>query len=310
MASVAERAVAYVLVSVGEKSFGAQVMGVEPAAERRLSTLPDAVREGRYLERHDDVVLGAALARNLGAKLGDELVVLGSTRDGGIAAMAGTIAGIIETGVSAVDRSVLQVPLATFQEAFELGDEAHMILVRMAHLNDVASLEPVSGGVWRPWQALLPEVEQMRAMKEQGSFIMFAIVALLITFSVFNTFAMVVYERVSEFGMLMALGMRPLQILAMLELESIWLTLFGVAIGAALSVVVVMLLVTVGIPLPADAADVLQNLNMPDRIHPTFSLSTLIGASLLMLVVVPLSGLIAMLRVMKLSPVTALRAAA
>ncbi len=310
--AAAERAVAFVLVSVGEKSFGAQVMGVEPRAERVLSSIPDSIAQGRYLENRDDVVIGAALARNLGATLGDEVVLLGSTRDGGIAAMAGTLTGIVETGVTAVDRSILQVPLTVFQEAFELGDEAHMIVVRMRHLGAVDDLvaQPAEGGTWRAWQALLPEVEQMRAMKEQGSFIMFAIVALLITFSVFNTFAMVVYERVREFGMLMALGMRPARILGMLELESLWLALFGVAMGAALSVIVVMSLASVGIPLPAEAADVMQSLNMPDRIYPTLSVSTLIGGSALMLVVVPMAGLIATLRTLRLSPVTALRSAA
>jgi ABC-type lipoprotein release transport system permease subunit len=309
--AIAPRAVAFALVSVGEKSFGAQVMGVDPAAERELSTIPGAVREGHYLEGSDDVVIGSVLARNLGARLGDELVVLGSTRDGAIAAMAGNIVGIVETGIADLDRALLQVPLPVFQAAFELGDEAHMIVVRMRRLSAVDDLTatPVDDPlVWRSWQALMPEVEQAIDMKQQGSFIMFGIVALLITFSVFNTFAMVVYERVREFGMLMALGMRPGKLLGMLELEAIWLALIGVAMGGALSVALVALLAAVGIPVPDDLGAVLQQLSMPDRIHPTLALSVLAGGSALMLAAVPVAGLVAMLRILRLSPVTALRA--
>lgn len=309
--AVAERGVAFALVSVGEKSFGAQIMGVDPRAERELSSLPGAIREGHYLESSDDVVVGAALARNLGANVGDELVVLGSTRDGGIAAFAGAIAGIVETGVAEVDRSVLQIPLPSFQEAFELGDEAHMIVVRMHGLSDVPDLvAPPAGNalVWRTWQELLPEVEQMIEIKQQGSFIMFAIVTLLIMFSVFNTFAMVVYERVREFGMLMALGMKPLRVLGMLELEAVWLTLFGVAIGGVLAVVLVALLTAVGIPLGADIGAVFASLNLPDRMYPSLSIPTLIGGAIAMLLIVPLAGLLATLRVLRLSPVAALRA--
>lgn len=309
--AVAERGVAFALVSVGEKSFGAQVIGVDPAAEPALSSLPGAIRQGRYLESGDDVVVGAALARNLGANVGDEIVVLGSTRDGGIAAFAGTIAGIVETGVADVDRAVLQIPLTAFQETFELGDEAHMIVVRMYSLSDVPDLIAQPAGdslVWRAWQDLLPEVEQMIEIKQQGSLIMFGIVVLLIMFSVFNTFAMVVYERVREFGMLMALGMKPLRVLGMLELEAVWLTLFGVAIGGALSVVLVVALAAVGIPLGADVGAVFASLNMPDRIYPSLSLPTLFGGALAMLLIVPLAGLLATLRVLRLSPVAALRA--
>ncbi len=308
--AVAERGVAFALVSVGEKSFGAQVIGVDPPAEQSLSSLPGAVREGRYLESGDDVVVGAALARNLGASVGDELVILGSTRDGGIAAFAGTIAGIVVTGVADVDRSVLQITLTAFQEAFELGDEAHMIVVRMNALGEVPSLiaRPAGNGlIWRPWQDLLPEVEQMIQIKQQGSFIMFGIVALLIMFSVFNTFAMVVYERVREFGMLMALGMKPLRVLGMLELEAVWLTLFGVGIGGALAVALVVVLAAVGIPLGADIGAVFASLNLPDRVYPSLSLSTLLGGAIAMLLIVPLAGLLAALRVLRLSPVTALR---
>ena len=52
-ASVAARANAFVLVSSEDRSFGTQVVGVEPAHEPGVSTVPGLVTEGRYLADRD-----------------------------------------------------------------------------------------------------------------------------------------------------------------------------------------------------------------------------------------------------------------
>jgi putative ABC transport system permease protein len=310
VAAAAQRAQVYALVSVGEKSFAALVTGVDADAERQLSSLPAALSAGRYLENPDDVVLGAALARNLGVGVGGELVVLGTARDGSIAALAGSVVGIIDSGIADVDRTLLQLPLATFQRAFGLGDEATMIVVRMHRLADIGDLIAAPAPddtVWLPWQALLPDVQQMMQLKWAGQFVLFALVTLLVAFSVFNSFAMTVYERTREFGMLLAVGMRPGRILGMLELEALWLALLGVAIGAVLAIALVQALSSVGIPLGTDLGAVYQILNLPDRIYPTLSVSALAGVAGLLLVAVPLAGLMPALRILRLTPVTAMR---
>lgn len=310
VAAVAQRAQAYALVSVGEKSFAAQVIGVDPDHERELSALPRAISTGRYLENPDDVVLGAALARNLGAGVGDELVVLGTARDGSIAALAGNVVGIVTSGVSELDRSLLEVPLPTFQQAFGLGDEASMIVVRMHRLDDVAKLvaSPTPDDtVWLSWQTLMPDVEQMMQLKWAGQFVLFSLVTLLVAFSVFNSFAMTVYERTREFGMLLAVGMRPARVLGMLELEAFWLAVLGVVVGGSIGTLLVIALGGVGIPLGRDLGAVYQTLNLPDRIYPTLSLTALGGVAAVLLLAVPLAGLLPALKILKLTPVEAFR---
>ena len=45
------------------------------------------------------------MARNLGAELGDDIVILGSGKRGGVAAMAWTVTGILSTGQAELDRN-------------------------------------------------------------------------------------------------------------------------------------------------------------------------------------------------------------
>ena len=55
----------------------------------------------------------------------------------------------------------------------------------------------------------MPEAEQMIELKSVGAQLFFAVITVIVTFSVVNTFMMMVFERTPEFGMLMAIGMRP-----------------------------------------------------------------------------------------------------
>lgn len=306
--AVGQRAVAFALASVDERSSGAEIMGVEPAAEAVLSTLPASVVEGRYLEAPDEAVIGAGLARNLGAGLADTLIILGSTRDGGVAAMTATVVGIFATGIVDVDRTIVQVPLAAFQTAFELDDEAHMLVVRLDDIDDAAALAAVGDPrwAWLPWQRLLPEIEQTIDLKRASSGIFFALLALLVTFSAFNAFAMTVYERRREFGMLLAIGMRPVGILGMLEVEALWLTSLGVATGVAIGTTLVLVLGVVGIPL-GEAGAMLQRFHMPDRMYPALSARILLTGPIIMFAVIPLAALLPALRILRLRPVLALR---
>jgi putative ABC transport system permease protein len=317
--AVAQRAIAFALVSVGERSYGAEVFGVDPDAERAISSLPDMVTEGRWLREPTDAVLGSLMARNLGAKLGDEVVVLGSAVDGGVAALSLTVAGIVETGTAELDRALIDVPLATFQQAFELGDRAHVIVARVDDFTrvdaDVPGIEtaiaPIAPGLSvLSWRRLLPELVQTVELKGVTSGVMFALIAFLVTFSVFNTFMMTVFERTREFGMLLAIGMRGNGIVGMLQIEAAWLALLGAALGVGCASLIVVWLGRAGIPLGEMAGEMLRRYHMPDRIYPHLDAGAVYGVPLLMLIATQLAALIPSLRVRALTPVAALRVGA
>ncbi|TDJ39290.1 MAG: ABC transporter permease [Gammaproteobacteria bacterium] len=313
--AVALRAQAFALVSGDERTFGAQVMGVDPIRERRLSSLPDRIVSGRYLATGREAIIGATLAVNLAVGVGDEVVVLGSGKDGGIAAMAIEIVGVFDSGIIDLDRSLLQVELRAFQEAFDLTDEGHVLALRLTDFERTDALKVAlqqrlgEGLSVRSWSELMPELEQMVGLKQAGTEIFFVLLALLVTFSVFNTFAMTVFERSREFGMLLAVGMRPGQIMLQLQLEAALMCLLGVALGVGMSVLVVSLMARTGIPL-GDVGELLRQYHMPDRLYPSLAHGVLVAAPVLMFVSIQLAAAIPTLRVRHMQPATELRAAA
>jgi ABC-type lipoprotein release transport system permease subunit len=309
------RAAAFGLVSVGERSLGVQVMGVSPQDEAAASTLPAATVAGRYLDGSPaQAYLGAMLARNLGATVGDELVILGAALEGGVAASTATVVGLFETGQPALDRALLQIPIDDFRAAWNLPPDAvHslvLILDRAGRAAPVAAALDGPGRAALDWQALLPEARQTVELKRVGAQLFFVMVALIVTFSVVNTFMMTVFERTPELGMLMALGMRRGAVATELCIEAWWLGLLGVMLGLAAAAATVAVLSQVGIPLPADAAELLVRYNLPDRMYPSFSLPAAVVAVVVMLVGVQIAVAVPAWRIRRLRPVQALRALA
>jgi ABC-type antimicrobial peptide transport system permease subunit len=154
----------------------------------------------------------------------------------------------------------------------------------------------------------MPEAEQMIEMKLIGAQMFFALIAIIVSFSIVNTFMMTVFERTPEFGMLMAIGMRAGRIMAQLSVEALYLAVVGVGLGIAVTLAILIPLAIYGMPLPADATEILNQYNLPDRMYPAFSTGAALTSSLIMLVGTQIAAFVPALRIRRMRPVDALRA--
>ncbi len=303
----------FALASAGERSFAAQVMGVDLVEEMKIARFFETVRVGTLPKAADDAIIGTALARNLGANVGDELVLLGSGKQGGVAALAVTISGHFQTGISDIDRSVLVAPLQTVQDAFSLEGEAHIVVVQS---DDPLSAMPLAAELAkavganvrvRPWQEIMPEVEQSIELDLVSGQFMYGIVMLLVAFSVVNTFIMVMFERTREFGMLLALGLKPWSIIGMVQIEAFGLWLLGTLAGWLLAAPLMVYLVTEGISLGDDIEQFAQQMYMPTSMYAAFTWRAALTAPLVMLIATQIAAFLPSLRLRRVNPVEALR---
>lgn len=312
--SISPRVEAFALVSADQRSFGAQILGVDPQLESQTVRYLKMLAAGSQPVGPEDAVLGSILARNLGIGVGDELVVLGSGKEGGVAALVLTVSGILETGTVDLDRSLLVAPIATVRDGFYLGDEAHTLALRLRDPADarematrLASQLPAALAV-RPWQEVMPELKQAIDVDKIGGQLMYGIIMLLVMFSVVNSFIMTIFERTRELGMLLAIGMKPRSIIAMLQWEALFLWVLGTALGGGLAVLLIAWLQDVGIYLGEDMEAYARQFYMPARLFPGFSAEVLLVSPLVMLIGTQLAALIPALRIHHIRPVTALRA--
>lgn len=315
--AVATRAQGFALASSGVRSYGVPVIGVEPAHEPQVSTIPGRVKEGRYLTATNaqEAVVGATLARNLKVKLGDELTLLGSGRDGSVAATIVPVVGIFESGNPELDRHFVQVPLATFQDVFSMGGDAHAIVLSGLDLRTLAqsaaraqALLPANQDlVLRQWEELLPGIQEAIQADMVQNWFTYIVLIVVVTFSILNTFLMSVLERTREFGVMLALGATPYRIGSLVMLESTLLALLGLLIGMACGSALAVYFHFEGFTFPG-MAELYAQFGLPGVIHSKLSFTTLTLGPAVIFVFTVAAALYPALRIRRLTPVEAIHA--
>ena len=317
-AGVAARAMGFALASSEERSFGIQVIGVQPGFEPGVSSLPGLVKSGRFLDDPDaaDIVIGSVMARNLKVAVGDEITLLGSGRDGSFAAGVVKVSGIFESGVTDMDRSFAEVPFGYFQETFFMQGHGHSIVVSLDGLDRIDSAEaaiaPLLAGreglAIRDWDALNPGLLQAIQADMSSAWLMYGVLIVLVAFSVLNTQLMSVMERTREFGMVSALGVRPRRLASLVMLETALMATIGLAIGLFLGLLVALYFNIYGLTYPG-MEEAAARFNLPARIYPSVTpLSMLLGPAVVYLFCL-LAAVYPALRLLRLRPVEAMRAA-
>jgi putative ABC transport system permease protein len=315
--AIAARAQGFALASSAVRSYGAPVIGVEPEHEPKVSTVPRLVKEGRYLAASNaqEVMLGTALARNLKIKVGDELTLLGSAKDGSVAATVLPVVGLFESGNPELDRHLVMMPLATFQEVFAMGDDAHAIVISgpdyqstpQTKARVAAQIADRPGLVVLDWEELLPGIKQLIQTDMVSNWITYIALILIVTLSIMNTFLMSVLERTREFGIMLALGITPLRLGTMVLLESAFLTLLGLGIGVALGGGIAVYLHFEGFSFPG-MKELYGQYGLPGVIHPKLSFTSFALGPAVIFAFTLVAALYPALRIRKLQPVEAIHA--
>jgi putative ABC transport system permease protein len=317
VSSVAARATAFALASSEDRSFGIQIMGVQPQFEPEVSTLPGLVKQGRWFSDSaaEEIVLGTVLARNLKVTLGDEITFMGSGRDGSFAAGIATVVGILESGMPEVDRSMAQLPLAYFDSIFAMEGQGHVIVVNAPLMALVADFQQQIVPLLADdpelqvldWDLLMPGLQQAIKADMASAWFIYAILIVLVAFSVLNTQLMSVLERTREFGTMLALGIRPGRLGRLVALETLFMASLGLAIGVFFGYLLTLYLSFVGFYMPG-MEEMAQRYNMPDRMYPEVSLLSLFWGPAVVFLGALLAAIYPAMRLLRLQPVIAMRA--
>ncbi|MXX73528.1 MAG: ABC transporter permease [Gemmatimonadetes bacterium] len=252
-----ERISGQLMVSTARESYGASFIAFDPDAEdaTTLSYL-EAVSEGEMFAADDatGVVLGAQLARNLGAELGDRVVYTATDRNGDIVAGLGRVRGILRTGAPSIDVGMVLLPIEAVRDVLGFApDEATQVALFIAdHRRSEAladRLQEQLGGEAAavPWFEGRPDLYAFIAMKVGGGVIMIGVIALMVAAGIFNTVFVSVMERLREFGIMMAVGFSPAKLFRLVVYESVWLGVIGLVLAGMLTIGPYLYLNQVGI---------------------------------------------------------------
>ena len=244
------------LAAAGDNSAGVALRGVDVERDARVSRVGEHVERGRWLEAEDarGVVVGRRLASILGVSPGDDLVVVSQAADGSMANELFVVRGVLRSVAENVDRAGVYMTDEAFRELMELPAGSHQLIVRrlpgqsLADTGEaVRALAPELDVM--TWRELMPVLASMFDSSEGAMIFMFFIVCTAIGIVIINAVLMAVFERIREFGVLKAIGVGPMAVLAIIVLETVIMASLATLGGVLASVPLLWALTVHGIDL-------------------------------------------------------------
>ncbi|GAC1330685.1 MAG: lipoprotein-releasing ABC transporter permease subunit [Steroidobacteraceae bacterium] len=236
----------------GEKSSGILLRGILPDAERRVVDLEphllsggmSGLAPGRYR-----VILGSALAEELGVKVGDRvvlLVALGDVTPAGVIPRmrAFEVAGILSIGMYEYDRRIAIVAMQDAARLLRMGEDVTGIRLSLADMYGAPRLARAAA------LSIGGDVEVQDWTSEHANFfrsisitkrILFFILSLMVAVAAFNivsTMVMVVKDKRRDIAILRTFGASPRSILSVFIVQGSLIGMLGIGAGVLLGVLI------------------------------------------------------------------------
>jgi ABC-type lipoprotein release transport system permease subunit len=249
------RLVAFGLIGHEQRSAPAQLLGVDPGAEAALTGLDAAVVSGRWLTASPEpppapreAVLGQGLAEQLGVGVGAELVVFLQGADGSLGNDVMKVVGVAKIGDSNMNRLAVYLHRADVAWLTALEGSVHEISLLLGAGADPAAVAADLSArlakrpgaaegpalAVRPWKTIVPELADILELSERANGIFYFIIFIIAGLGIFNTQRMTVLERRRELGVLLAVGLTPLRLAAVVLTEAVLVSALGALVGALL----------------------------------------------------------------------------
>jgi len=302
------------IASNARHSDSVTLVGIDPLREARVSFIGQAVTQGRYLRPDDKygIVVGKALAEKFETKLGRKLVLMSQDTGGEVASRAFRVLGIFRAEMEATEKQFVFVTMNAAQQMLRLKNGISEISVILPDHKQAEEVATSLGAALPPtcyeihtWRELLPLVTAYLKINHQFLFLWFLVVFIAMGFGIVNTTLMAVFERIREFGLLKALGMKPWWIIKEVLTETCFLLVIGMAIGDILGVLSILALSASGIDLSSLAAG-MEYFGISRVIYPVIHGRDLSMANLVVFVLGLLVSVYPALKAARFTPVKAM----
>ena len=238
------------MFSRGGNVRGAVVRGILPERELQVSDIGGHMRSGRLEALRAGefrVVLGADLARALGALPGDKVTLIAPQ---GLVTPAGviprlkqfTVAGLFEVGMYEYDSGLALIHLEDAQKLYQMGTAVSGLRLK---LDDLFSARRVAGEMMRALGAGTYAVDWTRShanffraveIEKRVMFIILTLIVAVAAFNIVSTLVMLVTDKNADIAILRTLGALPGSIMQIFMVQGAMIGVIGTLTGVVLGV--------------------------------------------------------------------------
>jgi lipoprotein-releasing system permease protein len=266
-----------VMLTSGSRVSGVVVRGVDPDRVNAVVNVQTFIKEGSLaglkaqhpIQVEDrtvllpGIILGERLANQLGVFLGSPVQVvspLGSPTAIGVIPKVRrfVVIGILRTGMSEIDSTLVFMGLSEAQKFFELGDAVTNIEIRIQNVNRSREIaEQIQRRLGFPffaedWTRLWPNLFSALQLEKTVYFLVLLLMVLIGAFNIVSTLVMVVMEKKKDIAILRSMGATQQSIRKIFLLKGFIIGVVGTILGVLLGLVVCFLIAQYKFELPKD----------------------------------------------------------
>jgi lipoprotein-releasing system permease protein len=242
---------AQAMIAQGSRVLGTAVRGVDPALEREATGLARHLQGARLEDLTAGswrVILGAALARELGVERGDDVVLIvpegSATPEGVMPRMRRLrVIGTFESGMYEFDRGLAIMHIGDAARLYRLRDGVTGVRLTLDEplrapqlVRDLALA--LGGGYYvSDWTRNHANFFQSIELTKGLMFVILLIIVGVAAFNIVSTLVMIVKEKQGDIALLRTLGASPAGILRTFAVQGVLIGLVGTLAGALLGIV-------------------------------------------------------------------------
>ena len=256
------------LAQSSRESRGVLLIGVDPDRERQINPFLKTLPADGMIRSADsrDAVVGSRLLNELQIRPGQKFVVTAQHEDGTLHSELLRVRGVVSSGMKDIDSSLILVGRGRAALVTGNSGSVHELAVILADARleqtihrQIAAKLPVDQNILAvSWETAMPNLANAIKLDYASQKFIFIIILLIVTIGVINTLLMSVMERMREFGVILAIGSKPMTLRTLIMLEAVIMGLLAAAIGTLLGSLATWYLVAVGIDLAELVPDTLE----------------------------------------------------
>jgi lipoprotein-releasing system permease protein len=244
---------------------GAIIRGVLPVAEDNVADLGRNMKVGQLADLRAGefgIILGADLAYNLGAQVGDKVVVMapqGQFTPAGVVPRLKqfTVVGLFQVGMYEYDAGLALIHMEDAAKLYRMGDSVSGVRLKLddlfgapdiaaimaAQLNENAS----SQGQYyvSDWTRQHANFFKAVQMEKRVMFIILTLIVAVAAFNIVSTLVMAVTDKRADIAIMRTLGASPASIMSIFIIQGALIGVIGTALGAVFGIVVALNISTI-----------------------------------------------------------------
>ena len=239
--NIVQRLQTFSLISMGEKTKGGVINGVDISDEQKITDWNKKMVSGSFDLGENEIIVGKGIAEYFDIRENDTLILYGQGYRGMMAAGKYSVKGVID--LKNPDLNKLGIFMAIESARNYVSSEeisTHIIIDKEQYYDEEKIVKDLSQILSKDyeimtWKKTLPEIEQTITADSAGGLIMAFILYIIVVFGMFGTVLMMTEERKYEFGVLISIGMSRIRLFGIILIETIILSMIGVLLAIILT---------------------------------------------------------------------------